>query len=123
MTDKEPEEIADALVQHFDDILDMKGRPNTPKLEKMRNLAIDLYFKIERFETTIAYQERDGRETYRTIQALQAAGLIDDEQYHAANLLVTEARGSNNPFTDVDTILKRNRADDRKHEATTQEGE
>jgi hypothetical protein len=122
MTDKEPEELADALVSQFDELLDSptKAKPTTAKLEIMRAFAIDLYFKIERYENIIAHQERDSRESHLTNKVLTAAGLIDEEQYSNANMLVTEARSGNNMYTDVETILKRNRREDRKHEATGQ---
>ncbi len=119
----EPENNADALVTHIDECIEMKARPTKAKLEFMQTLAVNLYFQIERLENRIAYQERDSRETYRTIKVLQEAGLFDEDQYSYASQLVTDARSPNNVYTDVDTILKRNRADDKKHDATPQEGE
>ena len=124
MAKMKPENNADALVTHIDECIEMKASPTKAKLEFMQTLAVNLYFQIERLEKRVAYQKRDIRETYRTIEALKAVGLIDDEQYTNANRLVTEARNPNNTFTDLDTILKRNREDDKKYDATpSQEGE
>jgi hypothetical protein len=113
----EPENNADALVTHIEECIDMKGRPNAPKLEEMRALAVDLYFQIERLQTRNAYQERDSRETFKTINMLKESGLIDDEHWSVANGLVVDARSPTNRYTDLETIKKRNIEDDKKEQA------
>ena len=110
------ETTASALVDMIEAAMAEKGPQAKPVLDRvrkqlqpMRDLAIDLHFQIERLEKRVAHHERDARETWRTIRMLQEAGLFDEDQFSAANNIVTDARGPNNTFTDVDTILKRNR--------------
>jgi hypothetical protein len=109
----EPENKADELITLIESLQNSKRRTATitaKTLDEMHVLAIDIFYLIERLETRVAYLERDGRETYRTIRMLQEAGLFDEEQYNFVNNIVVKARKSDNTFTDLDTIIKRNRA-------------
>jgi hypothetical protein len=113
----EPENAADALVEHIDNCIGLLPEaPGKNKLETMRMRAIDAFNLIGRLQTRIAYMERDSREAYKSVKILIASGLIDEEHYSDANRMVTEARSPQNTYTDLDTIKCRNIAADNKEQ-------
>ena len=103
----ENESVADILIERLDEIINTPRKNITgAKLDFIRTLAIETHGVIESLLTRLAFAERDERETWRTVKLLQEAGLLDEDQYRAANSLVTDARNSGNTFTDLDTIRK-----------------
>lgn len=60
---------------------------------------------VERLQVALAYARRDGWISYKVIQTMKAAGVIDDDQYSDASRLVE----SYNPkdYSGFDQILQR----------------